>query len=504
MISRFNDVFYPIAAFVQTKIFEPIAQNRTIALIAAAALGALVLAFLAARTFKINLFAKVSSLLSLDQAAQIAYARAQFDKCLKKSGAGNDERILDNYVRILKQAGRNPSALSAYERWKIAKPPSINVSLKYARELYQQKQYSLAHVEYFYGLQSFPSQIDLLREYPKALRKAGRIAEALQEFKNYLAKYPADSSIRNKYARALLENDQPEKAAQEYQRVLSSHDPNDAKAKAGHAAAIAAHILIMKGFAQDLAGQGDFEKAADIYQKVLASKPDDQIAQRGLASVLKDLTKQTLKRAAELYREDNYEEAIAIYEEALAQDPENEKIRRKFARCLDAYGNDLWNRKEYEEAVEQFKRAFEIIPAEEKLGQLSQTNILWSYFETLRELGRSEEERIEECKKLLEEHPKNSHLLTKYADLLFSDEQYDEAAVSYLKAFEVNPTDELIGNYFESLQMSGKTDEELVDVLQRLLKEHPENTKMLEMDRVVQKVLLSKENKNEEADKFDK
>lgn len=177
---------------------------------------------------------------------------------------------------------------------------------------------------------------------------------------------------------------------------------------------------------QMLASEGQYDEALEIYDRVVSYRPDSERA--------------VLSRAEVLYRMGRTDDAIAEYRKAVRRWPDSAlalnalgytltytaddyreaarlikkalKLEPKSAAIIDSYGWVLYRLGEYEQALHELKRAYEMLPDPEVAAHI--VEVLWKL------------DRLDEAKVVLgkaeKKNPENS-MLKQVRELVFPNEK---------------------------------------------------------------------------------
>ena len=315
-----------------------------------------------------------------------------------------------------------------------------------------------------------PKLTNLRFDYANLLGNMGKNEEAIAQYKTYLTAYPEDANAYRNLGIVYKKLDNNELALLNLEKSYSKDSTS---------------LETQKELAYCYHKKKDYVNALKFYNFALKSEPKNQ-----------DLL---ANKALTLHAMNNYVAAIEIYKELLAQKP-NERIEKNMASASIAYGYNLYDKKDYGQAILYFEDAinlndkeasafFGYAMANQKMGctdlalasyekalELAPENIEYkTALDTFRNeykasLEADLQDDIEEMKKdeeqieepvfqiippiaTVEPTPETTQqqsqdetlaFLVKKGDESYKNQKFDEAISFYTKAVVFNPSDKLI------------------------------------------------------------
>ena len=345
----------------------------------------------------------------------------------------------------------------------------INAKLALAYQNLGDNQNALKMFEKTFELN--PKLINLRFDYANLLGNMGKNEEAIAQYKTYLTAFPEDANAYRNLGIVYKKIDNNELALLNLEKSYSKDSTS---------------LETQKELAYCYHTKKDYVNALKFYDFALKAEPKNQ-----------DLL---ANKALTLHAMNNYVAAIEIYKELLAQKP-NERIEKNMASASIAYGYNLYDKKDYGQAILYFEDAinlndkeasayFGYAMANQKMGctdlalssyekalELAPENIEYkTALDTFREeykisLENDLQDEVEEMKKeeeltlnepvfkiippladveqKTETKPQQNQdetlaFLIKKGDESFKNQKYDEAISFYTKAVVFNPSDKIV------------------------------------------------------------
>ena len=379
--------------------------------------------------------------------------------------SNNFEKACDIYAGLYK---KYPSAFTNYE--------------KYGFALYETKQYQAAAGMLETALKDDSNSETINAKLALTYQNLGENEKSLEKFKRTLEINPDLTALKFDYANLLGNMNKNEEAIEQYKDYIKAF-PNDADAYRNLGLVYKkcntndlALFNFEKSFSIDSSNQEtkkelalayhakkDYTNALKFYNLALKSEPDN--------------IELLANKALTLHAMSNYVSAIELYRDILAKQP-NERISQNLTAASIAYGYDLYDKKDYGQAILYFEDAIELNDKEasahfgygmanEKMGcteealegyqkavSLAPSNI--EYADTLNKFRASlakepevnntpvSEDNVAVITPVAQEQQNYDYAsLIKLGDQCYKNQQYQEAIDFFAKALIYNPADKM-------------------------------------------------------------
>lgn len=213
------------------------------------------------------------------------------------------------------------------------------------------------------------------------------------------------------------------------------------------------NIELYQDLALNYLYQGDYKEAIQIYddieQKIgvteavslqkqklylLSGKPDKAIYEMVRLSETNPNDTRYLEMLAELYMSNKeYDKALVIYEEIQKLDPSNPYINISLSDYYRKQGDN-------EKALEYLRTGF----SNPNLDIDSKINILLAYYTVNEIYNDRKKESFELSEILIKTHPDDPKAWSIYADLLYQDDQYENARTAFRKVISIDSSRYLV------------------------------------------------------------
>ena len=310
------------------------------------------------------------------------------------------------------------------------------------------------------ALELDPSKAQSYFNVGGALMNADRVEEALEMFKKGHAIDPEEINILQNLAiahyRAILAHKEGASESAEKALAIAGDDPKILN--------IAAQIFLQAE---------NYEKAAEILEKVVAIQPDNMDALFNLAIAYRQLGKGdkalNLPKEADAYEGlaitllnvGNSEEGIETYKKALELDPSK-------AQSYFNVGGALMNADRVEEALEMFKKGHAIDPEEINILQ----NLAIAHYRAILAHKEGASESAEKALAIAGDDPK---ILNIAAQIFLQAENYEKAAEILEKVVAIQPDNmDALFNLAIAYRQLGKGDKAL-NLFQKSVESNPDD-----------------------------
>ena len=179
-----------------------------------------------------------------------------------------------------------------------------------------------------------PELTALRFDYANLLGNMDKYTEAIEQYKTYLKAFPSDANAYKNLGLVYKRQNDMELALFNIEKAYSL-DPSDNEIK--KELAICYHY------------QKDYIKALKFYNMAIDADPDNY--------------ELLANKALTLHAMNNYVSAIELYKQLLQKAP-NERLQANLASATIAYGYDLYDKKDYGQAILYFEDAIELSPKE--------------------------------------------------------------------------------------------------------------------------------------------
>ena len=189
--------------------------------------------------------------------------------------------------------------------------------------------------DYYSKTFSLNPELTALRfDYANLLGNMGKNTEAIEEYKTYLKAFPNDANAYKNLGLVYKRQGEIDLALFNVEKAYTL-DPSD--------------IDIKKELALCYHQKQDYINALKLYNMVLANNPDNY--------------ELLANKALTLHAMNNYVAAIDLYKQLLEKKP-NERLQSNLASATIAYAYDLYDKKDYGQAILYFEDAIELNPKE--------------------------------------------------------------------------------------------------------------------------------------------
>ena len=392
----------------------------------------------------------------------------------------------ENLANVYYASGQPDKACEIYSQIYKKYPSAFKFYANYGMALFDSKQYKPASEMLTKALEDNKEDETLLAKLALSYQNLGENDKALEFYKKTFEANPDLTALRFDYANLLGNMDKLPDAIEEYKTYLKAF-PNDANAyknlglvykkQGDNELALfniekaysldPSDVQIKKELALCYHNKSDYVNALKFYNLALINEPDNYelLANKALA----------------LHAMNNYVSAIELYKQLLEKVP-NERLKSNLASATISYAYDLYDKKDYGQAILYFEDAIELNPKEasayfgyaqanEKMGcdeaalenyrkavSLAPGNIEYnttlSMFVTNHKMQEAKEnaKNIDETTKIiannLSEGKKNeANKVLSYDDLIkkgdeaYKNQKYTEAIDLYTKAVVYAPND---------------------------------------------------------------
>ena len=218
--------------------------------------------------------------------------------------------------------------------------------------------------------------------------------------------------------------------------------------------------------AEDLARQGELEKACNIYERALQIEANSATLAQYVATLV--------RHAEDLTKTGRTELSLEYFERALSIE-ENHTVRSHYVAALVRHARDLVEDGRAGESLGYFERALKIRPDNSKLARRYATALAY-YAKDLADGGRADES-FQYFERALESRPNSAETLSNYVDALLKSDnvnQYTQVKLFHFmkRALEMEPSNPMLAaNYVDALTRSGNA----TDLIERVREITPDN-----------------------------
>ncbi|MEA5560534.1 tetratricopeptide repeat protein [Planktothrix agardhii] len=292
-----------------------------------------------------------------------------------------------------------------------------------------------------------PNANEFYNSLGQALFKQGELEQAISYYQKALELNSEDAIAYQYLGEALAQQGQLDEAIESCRKAI------DLNPNLGNTYEILGKILVQKGLFEEALNilleaiqfnpkspeiyhaLGDvyshcqhFNQAIDAYSQAIQIKPNAAIFHHGLGNVFAHLNQ--------------WENAVSAYSQAIVLNPES-------AECHQSFAEVLVKLERWDAAIASYSKALELNPNLTKIySQLADT---LKYRQTPGDLQKANQyyeksiefdsEDIEVYQNLLKSQPDNLDLCWKYANLLWSKNQREQALIYYKKVKDAQPQD---------------------------------------------------------------
>ena len=190
-------------------------------------------------------------------------------------------------------------------------------------------------LEYYKKTFSINSELTALRfDYANLLGNMGNYVEAIEQYKTYIKAFPNDANAYKNLGLVYKKQNDIDLALFNLEKSYSL-DPSDNDIK--------------KDLALCYHQKQDYINALKFYNMALTADPDSY-------EILAN-------KALTLHAMNNYVAAIELYKQLLDKKP-NERLKTNLAAATISYGYDLYDKKDYGQAILYFEDAIDMLPKE--------------------------------------------------------------------------------------------------------------------------------------------
>ncbi len=381
----------------------------------------------------------------------------------------------------LKQSGQLQAAIIAYRRAAQLSPNFHWVYHNLGEALAENNQLLEAMQAFQRAIELNPDSAWSQYQLAEVLLKLGNLPDTIKALKCAIAINPNANEFYNSLGKALFKQGELEPAISYYQKALELNSEDaisyqylgealaqqgqldeaiescrkaiDLNPNLGNTYEILGKILVQKGLFEEALNilleaiqfnpkspeiyhaLGDvyshcqhFNQAIDAYSQAIQLKPNAAIFHHGLGNVFAQLNQ--------------WENAVSAYSQAIALNPES-------ADCHQSFGEVLAKSERWDAAIASYSKALELNP--DLIEIYSRLADILKYRGTPGDLQKANQyyqksiefdsEDIEVYQNLLKSQPDNLDLCWKYANLLWSKNQREQALIYYKKVKDAQPQD---------------------------------------------------------------
>ncbi len=331
----------------------------------------------------------------------------------------DDEVVLAKLALSYQYLGDNDKALDYYTKVFSINPELTALRFDYANLLGNMGKNAEAIEEYKTYIKAFPNDANAYKNMGLVYKRQGDIDLALFNIEKAYTLDSSDSDIKKELALCYHQKQDYVNALKFYNMVLAN-DPDNYE--------------LLANKALTLHAMNNFVAAIDLYKELLEKKQNDRL-QKNLASA-------TIAYAYDLYDKKDYGQAILYFDDAIELNPKEASAYFGFAQANDKMGC-------YEAALENYRKAVSLAPAN------LEYNAALSMFMSNHKMAEAKavaekkdnSENVEQKPEKIELTSTEMTLayesLVKNGDEAYKKQQYNEALDYYTKAVVYAPQDKI-------------------------------------------------------------
>ncbi|MBU1125428.1 MAG: tetratricopeptide repeat protein [Candidatus Omnitrophica bacterium] len=360
--------------------------------------------------------------------------------------------------RLLKQLGI--SVVAAFLSWQALAPFIADCYLQQAQSAYNKQEVDLSLQKVKRSLSWASHSLEAIFLLGRIYQKMGVYSSSVEAYEKALGFFPYAAIVWNNLGTARFLTGDAEGAVQSLQKVVSL-DPANIGAHYNLALVYEAknerrlvevQLEKIRELDPNFMGnvylsKGVYDDSAAEYHRAIRRNPDNLEAHYKLGFIYE--------------KKNSLDQAIEMYQKVLSINPEYVDARRRLAFLYHQFP-----RKQYDEAISQYRRCLELLPDEidkvyERVSFYTDMNIYTQVLEehvriselkdmrteiikelaALYELRGERENAVDEYKKLLEDFPKDVQLYQRIAALYENQGKFKEAIAEYKEIVKYDPQD---------------------------------------------------------------
>ena len=333
----------------------------------------------------------------------------------------DDEVVLAKLALSYQYLGDNDKAFDYYSKTFALNPELTALRFDYANLLGNMGKNSEAIEEYKTYIKAFPNDANAYKNLGMVYKRQGEIDLALFNVEKAYTLDPSDLDIKKELALCYHQKQDYINALKFYNMVLANNPDN---------------YELLANKALTLHAMNNYVAAIDLYKQLLEKKPNERL-QSNLASA-------TIAYAYDLYDKKDYGQAILYFEDAIELNPKESSAYFGYAQANDKMGC-------YNVALENYRKAVSLSPAN------LEYNTALSMFMTSHKMQEAKDAAENGVKEEIASNNVNAEKieltstemtltyenLVKDGDEAYKKQQYNEALDYYTKAVIYAPQDKI-------------------------------------------------------------
>lgn len=340
----------------------------------------------------------------------------------------DDELILAKLALSYQYLGDNDKAFDLYAKTFALNPDLTALRFDYANLLGNMGKYDEAINEYKTYIKAFPNDANAYKNLGIVYKKQNDIDLALFNIEKAYTLDSADNDIKKELALCYHQKQDYNNALKFYNMVLTSEPDN---------------YELLANKALTLHAMNNYVSAIELYKELLEKKPNERL-QKNLASA-------TISYAYDLFDKKDYGQAILYFEDAIELNPKEASAYFGYAQANDKMGC-------YEPALENYRKAVSLAPSNLEYNTalsmfITNHNMMAAKFNaentqneqvTTNTSGAEKTENNSKVELTSTEQTMAYENLVKSGDESYKKQQYNEALDYYTKAVIYAPQDKII------------------------------------------------------------
>lgn len=357
----------------------------------------------------------------------------QVDEALEvyRQALDTDNRNANIYkeiVDILEEKGMNDRIEEIYDIASTSDSQESSFYLILGNEYYHIKTYGKAAEMFKKAIQRDPKNSSAYKWlgdalYQKAVEIDNKDTGAIKDWRN-----PSSPQVKYKDTIKTAMDNKTKSASAYYAEAIDAYkkaveiDPDDAHA--------------YRGLGDVLLKQGNHEDTVNAYNEAIEIDPDDARAYNGLGNAFskqRNYEKAVLQYKKALDIDPGYADALQGYRETLKalERIKSERVHEELTKAFYNQGNELLKQREYEKAIEAFKKTIEMNPEDTLLASIGLGKALFSQGDY--------DKAVEIFNKAVKTNPDHAEPWYYLGMIRSQQGKYNEAINAYKQAVEKNP-----------------------------------------------------------------
>ena len=328
-----------------------------------------------------------------------------------------DEAILAKLALSYQNLGENEKAYDYYQKTFKINPELTALRFDYANLLGNMEQYPDAIEQYKTYLKAFPNDANAYKNLGLVYKKQNDIELALFNLEKSYSLDPSDNDIKKELALCYHYKQDYINALKFYNMALTTEPDN---------------YEILANKALTLHAMSNYVAAIDLYKQLLDKKPNERL-QSNLAAA-------TISYGYDLYDKKDYGQAILYFEDAIELTPKEASAYFGYAQANDKMGC-------YETALENYRKAVSLAPGNIEYNTTLSMFMANHQMEAAKASAKEAEEAVDKTVTVTpdsnSEEKTSFESLVKSGDEAYKAQKYTEALDYYTKAVIYKPQDKL-------------------------------------------------------------